>query len=900
MPFPTSPVPIVVEIAPGANPAADPSTWAWTDITQYTTARDGGVKTSVGKADEFGTAGSSTCTVTVNNVGGRFVPRNPTGPYYPNLRRNTPLRVRVQAATDTFTRSVSSGWGAATSGQAWTTTGGVAADYNATGSAGTMRLGSTVTVRTAALAGLPLLDFDIKVSVTLSATPTGAPIDVELRAREVDATNFVDARLFVFTSGVVQANVRQMVAGVETFSAFPVVPAVTATTPLTMRFVAAGSTLRVKVWATASSEPTTWNATMTTAMLTPGAIVLRGLRETSNTNTNPTLTWDNLTVCVDRMTGFIDSFPATWDDLVPFVQLSASGPSRRLGQSDTELVSAMRRAIAAAGPVAYWPMEGAGGLRYPEIQERAPIFASGLSGGSDSPGGSAALPSFSSDAAARGTVARYTPAPRWSVEFLLKPNEPAAEATYLTWYTTATVAPYWSFGITPGGTDNFFLRAVTSTSTIAAITIPFNLGTPYTEWLYVRVVAEEDGGGNLVVDWRVWAFATERNLIFSATNTTTIFSPAGLVNQVFVGPVADGATIGHVSVWRTDTRDLATDNARYVDGFTGETAGARLLRIAAENGVPLRVDGDPADTTVMGPQPVASFLTVAKECEATDGGILYDGLDGRSTYLTRAARHNALVLLPLDNADGDLTPDFAPVDDDQGLRNAVTASRQGGSSATYEDAASIAAEGRYEASVSVNVRDDTSLLDQAAWRVHLGTVDDMRYPTISLNLLGNTDLIPAWLSCSPGARATIANQPSELPPGLIDQHTLGWSEEMDGADWTTRLNCVPARPFNIAVLEGTNPATQARVGSDASTLNSGITTTGTSLSVAISDGNLWTTSAGDRPFDIGIAGERMTVTNITGASSPQTFTVTRSVNGVVKTHSSGEQVRLWQPAVVGL
>ena len=42
-----------------------------------------------------------------------------------------------------------------------------------------------------------------------------------------------------------------------------------------------------------------------------------------------------------------------------------------------------------------------------------------------------------------------------------------------------------------------------------------------------------------------------------------------------------------------------------------------------------------------------------------------------------------------------------------------------------------------------------------------------------------------------------------------------------------------------------------------------------------------------------VGGERVTVTNITGASSPQTFTVTRSVNGVVKAHTSGTDVRLW-------
>ena len=44
----------------------------------------------------------------------------------------------------------------------------------------------------------------------------------------------------------------------------------------------------------------------------------------------------------------------------------------------------------------------------------------------------------------------------------------------------------------------------------------------------------------------------------------------------------------------------------------------------------------------------------------------------------------------------------------------------------------------------------------------------------------------------------------------------------------------------------------------------------------------------------------MTVTAISGAASPQTFTVTRSVNSVAKSHASGAAVSLWKPSVIGL
>jgi hypothetical protein len=57
---------------------------------------------------------------------------------------------------------------------------------------------------------------------------------------------------------------------------------------------------------------------------------------------------------------------------------------------------------------------------------------------------------------------------------------------------------------------------------------------------------------------------------------------------------------------------------------------------------------------------------------------------------------------------------------------------------------------------------------------------------------------------------------------------------------------------------------------------------------------LWTTDPTMFPFDIRMGGERITVTNITGSSSPQTFgPLIRSVNGVVKAQTAGTEITLW-------
>ena len=91
-----------------------------------------------------------------------------------------------------------------------------------------------------------------------------------------------------------------------------------------------------------------------------------------------------------------------------------------------------------------------------------------------------------------------------------------------------------------------------------------------------------------------------------------------------------------------------------------------------------------------------------------------------------------------------------------------------------------------------------------------------------------------------------------------------------------------------------------RVDTDGSQLAVDVGPTDTTLSVAVTSGPLWTTSAPEFPFTIRVGGEVMTVTNVTGSSSPQTMTVGRSVNGVVKPQAAATDVGLAQPAIIAL
>jgi hypothetical protein len=83
------PLPILVELLLGG---------AWTDITSYVYQRDG-ITITGGAFDEGEKPQPAQATITLNNRDGRFSPNNVSGAYYPNLKRNTQLRISLVNAT---------------------------------------------------------------------------------------------------------------------------------------------------------------------------------------------------------------------------------------------------------------------------------------------------------------------------------------------------------------------------------------------------------------------------------------------------------------------------------------------------------------------------------------------------------------------------------------------------------------------------------------------------------------------------------------------------------------------------------------------------------------------------------------------------------------------------------
>jgi hypothetical protein len=199
---------------------------------------------------------------------------------------------------DAFGRTSASSWGSADTGQAWTTSGGTAADYAVAAGVGTHTLGS-VDVSRRCFVSLGYADCDLYASVTTSAAATGAPIYAGLTARYTDIDNLFMARLAFSTANVLTIAIVRRIAGAESVLASSVLSyTYTPGAFFRIRFQAQGARLRAKAWPVADLvETPEWQVTVTDSALSSATSVgVRSILEVGNTNVSPVVSYDDLAV----------------------------------------------------------------------------------------------------------------------------------------------------------------------------------------------------------------------------------------------------------------------------------------------------------------------------------------------------------------------------------------------------------------------------------------------------------------------------------------------------------------------------------------------------------------------------------------------------------------------------
>jgi hypothetical protein len=612
-----------------------------------------------------------------------------------------------------------------------------------------------------------------------------------------------------------------------------------------------------------------------------------------------------------RLWGEISEWVPNWDTSGTDVwtDVSASGILRRLAQAPAPERSVIYNAITDPMPssvVAYWPMEDATG---------ATQLASALTSGSpmtwtgvpqlaayDGFAASDPLPDLTS-ASLSGGVPKYDDPSATQVRFLayipaagLSLGKVLVAIDQLDY--SAGSSQFWEVYYDTS-TRSLTIRTCASDGTVLGAELAHDLDVRG-RLLYVSVELQESGA-NITRTLRLKDVNTAQ---VYAVSDTVFVTQLTRVTKVQFGPASravsgaagtaflPGVAVGHCTVENAIT---AIDALGVRLNPIGETAGRRMQRLADEAGIAFDWVGDLDDTVPMGAQGKANTLSLIQEAVLADGGILYEnpavlGLG----YRTRASLYNQDPVLTLDYSGAQLAQIPTPVEDDRYVQNKVTITVNG-ISATYEETSGTlstalppAGVGTYGQETTLNLAstDTATLLDQAAWRVHLGTVDEARFPQISVNLSHPSitpDMRRAIIGMRLGDRVQVTNPPVWLPPDTIDQLVLGISETITHFEHRLTFQCAPASPYSsIGVLDDTN----TRIDTDGSELTGNMTTTSTQVSVQPSDGVdvLWTKDPTDFPLDIRVGGE---VIRVTAISDLVTDTFTRTVSNGWGTSDSG-------------
>ncbi|MEU9839746.1 hypothetical protein AB0C69_11050 [Actinomadura sp. NPDC048032] len=877
--FPDEALDIAVELKLGGT---------WVDIKTlgHVYTRDP-ITITRGRQDEGSRSDPATCSMTINNKDGRYSPRNPNGPYYGLIGRNTPIRVSAGVGDVALSVPEVSGSGASTPDAAaiditgdldvrvdatlaWDDEdGGLVGKYVETGNQRSwiLWLNSNRTLT---------LYWSTTGSNLLSATST-APVPLSVGRQAVRATldvnNGASGRTITFyTSGTLAGSWTQLGA--------PVVQAGTtsifnSSAPLTVASVyglVAGRFWKVEV---RNGIGGTVAANPDFAAQADGAT---GFTDASGRAW--TVIGDAaLTPRALRFMGEVPAWPSRWgpsgEDV--HVQIEAAGITRRLGQGRKPLASALRRAVAGATQayLGYWPMEdGAGATQAASaVPGVAPLRAIGpVEFSEEASGGTAGGATFGDGGKLVGTSPTIPPSVwgdgAWLIIFWF--DLPADMGTsgvspIVQWRTPgAPIAHYWDLYTGQSVNGVLFLEVADSANNIATSaggTIDLRGRGP----VQVAIYCNNNGVSNtniLVYVDGVMDIATAVTSDQASTPTAIGVNLNVAAGTDFSGSVSHLIVAPYVS-WQDR---LALDLVPAGLGYRGEAAGTRFARLCDEEGLPAAVIGDPAATEAMGAQLPAPVLDLLADCEDADGGTLYEARDQLALrYRPRSADYNTPPALVLDYHD-QLAAPLEPVDDDQGTRNDVTVERVGGSSARVvidEGPLSVNAPpdgvGIYDESLTLNVAYDDQLLPIAGWRAHLGTVDEARYPVVRVKLHKHPELIDTVTAMDARARIHLTGLPPWEPPGTVDLIADGYTETLESRRWVVEYNTVPGSPWRTGVLD--DPVL-GRVDTDGAVLAKAAGAGDTTLLVTSTDGPSWTTDPAEVPFDLRVGGEVVTVTAV--------------------------------------
>lgn len=477
----------------------------------------------------------------------------------------------------------------------------------------------------------------------------------------------------------------------------------------------------------------------------------------------------------------------------------------------------------------------------------------------------------------------------WQLVFAV--NTSAVDATLRDLFTWKTTAGHtWRFQ----ASTSLYAISVEETNgaNVVTTTAGHGAGADTGQWLTFRIKVT-DAAGTVTIEP---AWYPQTSGVFWGFTTSYSGTAGAPYRGDVVGNVAtDGAAYGHHFLLQGISDNLvATVFTEAFNGYVTETTVERFQRLMNSRSLPYVVRG--STTMTMGIQPLVTFQDQLKEIGRTERGLIFDRGDNIGIvlctldYLYDQAADPVLDLTWPD----DIAPPLAEDSDTSQIYNLITVTNREGASATAElDSGRLGTAdppdgaGQLDKKVDVNCATGGPLEEMANWWMRYYTQEGTRFSTVVIDVDAQPSLLTACNAAEPGMFMRITGR----TPDPILLLILSTAQATHRKRNVFTFAVQQAEVFNAGSWDdGTT-----RWDSAYTSLDEDVTTTETGWDIVTDPPSAgWQTST---PYDWDCEGERVTVTSITvrtfsAGQWHQTATVTRSVNGVVKAHSSGATVRL--------
>ena len=492
------------------------------------------------------------------------------------------------------------------------------------------------------------------------------------------------------------------------------------------------------------------------------------------------------------------------------------------------------------------------------------------------------------------------------------PSIPVSSQTIFSIYSNLGTIRRWDFVV---GATTYVLNGYNSVGTLTVTKNTLHgVGTEPTEWICYHLGLTQNGANvdDIRSEW--FAVGTDLYLSQNAVGTTTYAGTTGVFNQVVVQGVAALADVRIAQMMTTtktgfnlifyDAPNL--EFAQFSRGFAGELGANRFQRVATLLGIRPIVIGDPADTEAMGAQPIDTGMNILYQCPVADGGIITEAIDQEALeYRTRVSLYNSFGL---ELTWAQLSTGLEATPDNTDVANDITLTRDnGGSARAFLEFGPMSIQAPPDGintvpdGPSVNNYLDSRLSALVQQMLLLRTWPESRYPSVKIEMhrspfTSSTALALLAQKTLITDIVTITALPTFMAPAPLYLLAKGINEELKNHTWDIAWTMVPYGPYrNSELLTSVSSGPYLFVaahdtieGIVQTQLNADCTSSATSITAKTLSGPLIDTAATNLVIKIG--GERMTVTAVSGASSPQTLTVTRGLDGYTAAHTADDYI----------